>query len=316
MRGGVFKMDRSAGALSRRGLLVSGAAAAAFALSPSGLAGAATEDLSFVAIGDWGFDGSPSQRRVAAAMGQTAAAIGSRFVISLGDNFYEDGVGRFDDPRWRTAFDDVYAAPALATPWNVVLGNHDRRGNAMAQVAHSDVDGRWHMPAPYFKRRETLADGSAADFFYLDTTWIWSELGAEPPGDDADDQLAWLDQALAASQAPWKIVVGHHPVFSGGYHGNTPGLVRAVKPMLERHGVAAYLNGHDHDLQHIVVDGIHYVTCGTGADARPTSVVDGSLFAASRLGFMAGVLTPKELSFAFMSDGGETIYRSAIPRRA
>ena len=29
-------------------------------------------------------------------------------------------------------------------------------------------------------------------------------------------QMAWLEQKLGASQAAWKIVVGHHPVYSVG----------------------------------------------------------------------------------------------------
>ena len=37
--------------------------------------------------------------------------------------------------------------------------------------------------------------------------------------------------------------------------------------MLEEHGVRVYLNGHDHDFQHIAVDGVNYITCGGGADA-------------------------------------------------
>ena len=77
--------------------------------------------------------------------------------------------------------------------------------------------------------------------------------------------MAWLEQALGASTAPWKIVVGHHPIFSGGPHWGAPELLRLVKPMLDRHRVAAYLGGHDHNMQHVVKDNVHYVTCGTGA---------------------------------------------------
>ena len=93
------------------------------------------------------------------------------------------------------------------------------------------------------------------------------------------EQFVWLERALAASKADWKIVVGHHPVFSGGMHGASWGLIRYLKPMLEEHGVRVYLNGHDHDLQHIAVDGVHYLTCGAGAEPHRTEAASGGLFA-------------------------------------
>ena len=50
------------------------------------------EILSFVAVGDWGRDGTPEQRRVAGALATWASAHAARFVISTGDNFYNYGV--------------------------------------------------------------------------------------------------------------------------------------------------------------------------------------------------------------------------------
>ena len=56
-------------------------------------------------------------------------------------------------------------------------------------------------------------------------------------------------------------MIGHHPIFSGGSeHGDQPELIRAINPLLEKHGVPAYFNGHDHDLQHIVRGSVEYFT--------------------------------------------------------
>lgn len=45
-------------------------------------------------------------------------------------------------------------------------------------------------------------------------------------------QYQWLAQGLAASQATWVVVCGHHPIFSSAAHGSTPALVNYVLPLL------------------------------------------------------------------------------------
>jgi tartrate-resistant acid phosphatase type 5 len=90
----------------------------------------------------------------------------------------------------------------------------------------------------------------------------------EPPrdADPAAAQLAWIAAALAASTADWLVVAGHYAVYSVAEHGSTACLVQQLKPLLEAHKVAAYVNGHDHNLQHIEVGGVAYVTLGPGHD--------------------------------------------------
>lgn len=270
---------------------------------------AGSSDLSFLAVGDWGTKNA-TQRQVADAMAKIAERDNVRFVISTGDNFYGKGVASTSDPLWKDAFEDVYTAPALMCPWYPVLGNHDHKGNAMAQVAYSQVSPRWSMPGPFYWRGKRLNDGSAAHFFFLDTTWIKRRMVL--PRRDDDAQLQWLEQALATSNARWKIVVGHHPVFSGGRHGSSPKLVRLVQPLLERYSVTAYLNGHDHDLQHIVVNGIHYLTSGAGSKTRPTGKITGTLFSSSDPGFLRASLSPADMDIAFISANGQSLYTATV----
>ena len=131
-----------------------------------------------------------------------------------------------------------------------------------------------------------------------------------------EEQLNWLEKRLSASNADWKIVIGHHPVFSGGKHGNTRRLVDRVKPLLDRFGVQAYINGHDHDLQHVVVDHVSYITCGAGCEARGTGSVPGTLFSASRLGFMTAEINRQSLAISFLDDKGQSIYSATITQGA
>lgn len=42
-----------------------------------------------------------------------------------------------------------------------------------------------------------------------------------------------LEKNLNQSTAKWKIVLGHHPVYSYGEHGNTAELIEGLKPILE-----------------------------------------------------------------------------------
>jgi len=129
------------------------------------------------------------------------------------------------------------------------------------------------------------------------------------------DHLDWLEAELRASRAAWKIVVGHHPLYSGGMHGGSPLLRATVEPLFARHGVAAYINGHDHDLQHIFAGGIHYLTSGAGAQARPVAAIEGTRFAQSRLGFMTATLTSEAMDLRFVNDSGRILHSATIPPR-
>ena len=60
------------------------------------------------------------------------------------------------------------------------------------------------------------------------------------------DQARWLDGALADSDARWKIVSMHHPVFSSGAGRDSPERREILLPVLTRHEVDLVLQGHDH----------------------------------------------------------------------
>ncbi|MDF2797587.1 MAG: hypothetical protein K0R85_331, partial [Devosia sp.] len=132
-----------------------------------------TASISFLVVGDWGKpDMSTNAMEVASRMEKQAEAIDVAFVISTGDNFYERGVASTGDPLWQTAFEDVYSAPALQVPWYVVLGNHDYNGTPDAELAYALRSRRWNMPARYYVEQQVLADGTRADFFFLDTNML------------------------------------------------------------------------------------------------------------------------------------------------
>lgn len=69
--------------------------------------------------------------------------LGIEFIISVGDNFYTNGVASVDDPMWKTSFEDIYKGANLFIDWYPVLGNHDYRGNPQAQIDYSKRSRRW-----------------------------------------------------------------------------------------------------------------------------------------------------------------------------
>jgi acid phosphatase len=290
--------------------------AALFAFAPRRpQAAEAPPAFTFLVVGDWGRDGRHGQRDVADQMAKVAAAKRASFVITTGDNFYDDGVPSVSARQWVSSFENIYSQTSLLVPWYPTLGNHDYRGSVQAQIDYSKKSQRWRLPARYHSIQEALPGGGEAEFFFLDTTPFVSEYRRDDEHSDASrqdvaKQLRWLDERLARSKADWRIVVGHHPVYSrGSAHGDTPELIQRVKPLLDRHNVQVYLNGHDHDLQHLVVDGVNYITSGAGSKTRTVGTGPTTRFSLGLTsGFVAMSLTRDSLVAQFIDAKGRERY--------
>ncbi len=305
--------------ISRRRVLeaaVGGTLAAA--VRPRIAAAAKAPELRFLSVGDWGRAGHFDQQRVGAQMGRTADTFGSRYILSVGDNFYEDGVGSTSDPQWQSSFERIYDAPSLRSPWRVILGNHDYRGNVQAQLDYHALDNRWNLPARYYQITDRLADGTPCDFFYIDTNPFISRYRGSKvriEGQDTAAQRAWLERALASSTAPWKIVVGHHPLYTAaGGKLDEPDLIAAIGPLLRDHKVQAYINGHVHNLQHLKVDGIDYITNGAGSKLEGAEAAQPGGVSFLQHGFMTVRMDADALDFAFIGDDGKPLYDASIAR--
>ena len=147
----------------------------------------------------------------------------------------------FNDRRYFTA--NVTRSQLVA-----LVGGEDRYERA-SRACGGDTCCIW---ADWSQYRDTECREARAH------SWGWT-LELRCPIDNrltsfAAQQRSWLEAALAASTADWKVVVGHYPVFSVSGHGPTPRLLKELAPLLEEHKVALYFNGHDHSAQHISVD--------------------------------------------------------------
>jgi acid phosphatase len=230
-----------------------------------------TPAVGFIIVGDEGGFASADQKAVASAMAKESERIKARFIVTVGDNFHENGITTATDPRWKTEFEEVYAHPWLQIPWYPSPGNHDYRGSVDAELEYSHSSQRWKFTSRYYTQNEVIDDSASLLIVHLDTSPFINQYKAQPTiyhmeGQDPKVQLLWLDSVLTASHARWKIVVGHHPIYSSTPKGgNTDELIAEVLPILKAHGVPLYVAGHQHFLQHLKRDEMDFVVSGGGA---------------------------------------------------
>lgn len=274
----------------------------------------------FYAIGDWGREGKYGQTALAEMMARAAERVAPEFIISTGDNFYPSGVSNCSDPGWDHSFENVYHAESLQCDWYPVLGNHDYQGNVQAQIDYSATSDRWSMPARYFHKDVVTDDGTSVRFLFIDTNPFNMAYHSDEnfrkqlAGQDTARQLAWMD-SLLSEPFDWKIMIGHHPLYTGGSRSREESFVRShIEPLLDRHQVDLYLAGHEHDLQHIKNPNhpTHHIISGAGSLTRPTGVLPTTYFSHADLGFFTAGITKTGIECQFMNARGKVIYHSTI----
>jgi tartrate-resistant acid phosphatase type 5 len=168
----------------------------------------------------------------------------------------------------------------------------------------------------------------------------WTQGGipgvGEAPYDSFAGRLAWaawedsaaaaLEAQLSACTSRWRIVVGHHPIYSyAGRHSSTIELTR-LNGILRRGGAHAYLNGHDHVLQLIVpptsasmpmAAGPFYLTSGAGSkcsnDVAPPPPDGSLLFAHGWQGFNSMELNATALRLLSYDVDGRLLHSYVQP---
>jgi hypothetical protein len=255
------------------------------------------ESVRVLAFGDFG-SGLPEQKQVATAMLRYHRQTPFDFAITLGDNFYDTGIKSLNDPRWQTRWAALY--DPLGIKFYATFGNHDwgSGDSPAAEILYTERSQNWRLPAPYY----TFTAGPV-QFFALDTNEI------------SEAQKLWLKDELSKSHARWKIVYGHHPIYSAGTHGDNNGLIAALLPILKA-SVDIYLAGHDHDLEHLKPEGgVHFfISGGGGAKIRQPKPDARSLFAKGVHGFLVLEATATELKISFIDTNGVLLYAYALKK--
>ena len=174
------------------------------------------------------------------------------------------------------------------------LGNHDWRTHALAPYLDYFV-----LPG---NERYYMLSWGPVDLFMLDSDQ------AEPDGVDVGSvQARWLEAELAASKAPWKLVLLHHAPYSSGMHGST----QALQWPYATWGADAVIAGHDHLYERIERDGVVYLVNGLGGHGKRyqfTTPVSGSELRFNEMhGAMRVQATAQELRFEFVRVDGQVV---------
>jgi hypothetical protein len=222
-----------------------------------------------------------------------AGAFHPQFILSVGDQFYDDGLYNKQDPQFKNKYTNRFNSYSVNVPWYPTLGNHDYYFSPDAQLQRTD-DWRWRFPARYYSFTKQTRDTTVL-FVVLDvnpalvkyrlekelnpntgkyaTKNIVQNLQAMKATWPA--QLAWLEQTLAASTAPWKVVIGHEPIYSATGSNSFTELQRDVQPLLEKYRVQMYFAGHYHTLEVNRNNGVDYIISGA-ASQIPYPIGDGT----------------------------------------
>ncbi|KAF8398887.1 hypothetical protein HHK36_014751 [Tetracentron sinense] len=288
----------------------------------------ANGSLSFLVVGDWGRRGTYNQSEVALQMGKIGEKLDINFIVSTGDNFYDNGLTGVDDPAFEESFTRIYTAQSLQKQWYNVLGNHDYRGDVEAQLSPvlKKIDSRWLC------LRSFVLNAEIAEFFFVDTTPFVDKYFSDPEGHTYDwrgvsprkdyltNLLKDVDLALRESIAKWKIVVGHHTIRSAGHHGDTKEIVEQLLPILETNNVDLYVNGHDHCLEHISSNHspIQFLTSGGGSKAWRGDIDElkqGMKFFYDGQGFLSMQLTHTDAEIVFYDVFGKLLHKLNVSKQ-
>lgn len=113
-------------------------------------------------FGDWGYLSSTNQNLLQSAysLSQTCQTYYCSSIISVGDNFYPDGLISQNDEKIENYYLHVFNYSSLQIPFYSVLGNHDYHFSKSPQyeieLTKTDPTSRWHCPSRYFIIQKTL----------------------------------------------------------------------------------------------------------------------------------------------------------------
>ena len=168
------------------------------------------------------------------------------FVVNTGDQT-EDAA---DNSLWPMFF-DIERELLRHAAFYPSLGNHEHNSRNYYDY--------FQAAKPYYS-----FDWGNAHFTVINSDL--GNVGSTKVEKDAfwSEQTQWLEEDLKTHQnAAFRFVAGHHAPFTAvaRRQGDNPHMI-ALVPMFEKYRVTAGLFGHDHNYQHYLKDGIHYLVSG------------------------------------------------------
>ncbi|MBS0658765.1 MAG: metallophosphoesterase [Verrucomicrobia bacterium] len=275
------------------------------------------DGMHLLAFGDFGSK-NENQAAVAQAMARFARQLRRPLtaVLALGDNFY----GRMVPERFERDFERMYDAAALPCPFHVCFGNHDyepvsyghspepAKWEVQLDYARQHPQSRWKCPAKWYALELPQAGRPLLKLIVLDSD---VQEGALTPQEKVA-QMRFLEAELAkGTKAPWTWLMLHHPPFTETTkRRDNPAVLRVVEEALKKHPISVCLAGHDHNLQHLKVDGYgaSFLISGAGGADRYEVNESRRGFTRMEFGFNHFHLTPTELRAQFINVDGACLH--------
>ena len=307
------------------------ALAAGFGSLPAFAAAADPNARHVLLVGDWGWEENiAGQADTARQMVKYAAGNGlkTEALFLLGDSWYGPMPHGVNDLRWKVQFEDMYPRSAFDCPAYSIMGNHDYQKMPpeivktemelkYAKVGFDGKGTRWTQPSLWYSF-EFPKQNPLLTVIALDSNM---PMGHRDNGIDFTltetqraEQLAWFAAELEKPRTtPFLVVMGHHPIFSNGPHGDHEILIADWEPLLRKHKVDLYLAGHDHDLQHLEFEGhpTSFVCSGAGgADLYDLKIQESQRgpFAEKVYGFSHLEVTPQQMTIRHIAADGRVVH--------
>ena len=206
---------------------------------------ARAEPFTFGVIGDYGLNNT-AERDVA----NLVKSWNPSFILTLGDNNYSTDPTSWDARIGQYYHQYIYNYKGTYGPGSPTrrffpnIGNHDYDAGIQGYLDYFDLPGN--------ERYYTYRHGPV-EFFVLNSN------SQEPDGiSKTSKQAAWLQSAMAASDAKWKIVSLHHPPYASGSASTT------MRWPFEEWGADVVMAGHLHNYERLHIGNIDYFINGLG----------------------------------------------------
>lgn len=202
------------------------------------------DPMSFVVFGDTRTNHAEHANVIDGILLKMDQSDHAAFVVNTGDLTNTAG----NEEEWGTFFEIEHPLISVV-PILVVFGNHEF------------FLGRTAFEA-YFQAPPTSTSSSdryySADIGNVHLVVIDVGTMTEEP------QEQWLEDDLAASTAPFKVVSLHSPLYTNSNH--SPNLMArdAFGPIFEAQGVQVVFSGHNHCYERFVGYGSYFITTGGG----------------------------------------------------
>jgi 3',5'-cyclic AMP phosphodiesterase CpdA len=158
----------------------------------------------------------------------------SKFIVDTGDSV--DSGTNVNQWQW---FFDTAADGLMNTALMPAAGNHEKSGEALttnfllSNLPEQDIETGVYYSFNY----------NNAHFIVLNTNDLDEDKAI------SQEQINWLKQDAAASDAQWKILALHKPAYSNGSHFDDEDIIQIRKllsTLMPELGIDVVLQGHDH----------------------------------------------------------------------